>query len=97
LELSQNALDIGLAVRTLEGTDVKGVGPDIGTLVTLDGVKDKDPAAILAALGELEAYGYFRVSRCIASPRPGVPKELLGVAKVAILEPLQALFDGMGV
>jgi hypothetical protein len=48
-------------------------------------------------LEELEANGYFRVSRCIGNPRPGVPKELLSIAKVAILEPLQVLFDDMGI
>lgn len=94
--LSDDALDIGYAVRLHEGADVKGVGPDTATLVTLERVAAKEPAAIRSALEELERYGLFRVSYCIGTPRPGVPNALRDIAGVSILEPMQQMFDDMG-
>lgn len=95
VHLSESALRIAWAVRAHEGADVKGVGPSIEVLLTLDGVSDMPPSDVLAALEELGAYGYFRVSTCIAAPRDGVPKELLGIAKVAINESMQELLDDL--
>jgi hypothetical protein len=95
MTLSKDALDIGYAVRLREGADVKGVGPDIATLVTLDLVSTKEPAAIRSALDELDRSGMFHVSYCIGVPRPGVPNELRDIAGVSILEPMQQMFDDM--
>lgn len=96
MDLSHDALDIGYAVREHEGADVKGVGPDTATLITLERVVGKEPAAIRAALDELERYGLFRISYCIGTKRPGVPSELRDIAGVSILEPMQQMFDDMG-
>jgi len=93
--LTDDALDIGYAVRLHEGADVKGVGPDTVTLMTLDLIATKEPATIRAALEELERYGLFHVSYCIGTPRPGVPRELRDIAGVSILEPMQQMFDDM--
>lgn len=93
--LSKDALDIGYAVRLHVGADVKGVGPDIATLLTLDLVAGKTPAAIRSALEELDRYGMFHVSYCIGVPRPGVPNELRDIVGVSILEAMQQKFDDM--
>ncbi len=96
MHFSHDALDIALAVRRHEGPDVKGVGPDTATLLSLGSLGEKEPRAVRAALEELEQQGMFRVSRCIGTDRPGVPPELRDIAKVAILEPMQQLLDEMG-
>jgi hypothetical protein len=95
MHLSDDALDIGYAVRLYEGADVKGVGPDTALLLSLDRVAGKEPSAIRAALKELERYGMFHVSWCIGTDRPGVPRELRDIAGVSILEPMQQMFDDM--
>jgi len=95
MKLTHDALDIGYAVRLHEGADVKGVGPDTATLLSLERVSDKEPGAIRAALEELERYGMFRVSYCIGTDRPGIPRELRDIAGVSIMEPMQQMFDDM--
>jgi hypothetical protein len=96
MNLSHDALDVAYALRMVEGSDVVGVGPDIATLVQLDKVAGKSGSDIRIALNELQTCGLIRISGCIGTPREGVPKELRDVAKVSILEPLQQMFDEMG-
>ena len=97
MQLSKDALDVGYALREHEGSDVVGVGPDTATLIGLDRIAGKSGDALRAALDELESCGLIRISYCIGTLRPGIPKELRDIAGVSILEPLQAMFDEMGI
>ncbi len=91
--LSDNALDVALALRKYIGADTTGVGPEIAKLVTL---VEKAGAELLSALNELEQLGFVRVNRGQGKLHLGIPKELRGIVGVAVLEPLQVYLDELG-
>jgi hypothetical protein len=93
--LSDDAFKIAIAVRQFLTPDKQGIGPDIGQLLSLDGVKDMPPPDIARALDELNRYGYIDVIRGVGERRQGIPEELRGIAGVTILEPLQQLLDSL--
>lgn len=81
------ALAIIMAVRDIEGPDVKGVGPDIEKLKAHQFMADYDDAQILAGAQQAERLGWIKVQAAIGKPIIGV----------TILEPGQAYLDDLAV
>lgn len=85
------------ALRDIEGPDVKGVGPDLLTLLGHEMLMNEDPHDILRGIEEAERFGFVSAQRGIASgPRPGYPDRPAGlrpIFAVYILEAGQAYLD----
>ena len=81
------ALAIIMAVRDLEGPDVKGVGPDIEKLKAHQFMADYDDAQILAGAQQAERLGWINLEAALGKPIIGV----------TILETGQAYLDDMAV
>lgn len=81
------ALAIIMAVREMEGPDVKGVGPDIDKLKAHELIAPLDDAQILAGAKEAERLGWINIDSAIGKP-------ILGVS---ILESAQSYLDEMDV
>ena len=81
------ALAILMAVRDIEGADVKGVGPDIEKLKAHKFMADLSDAQILAGAQQAERRGWIRLQAALGKPIIGV----------TILEAGQTHLDDMGV
>lgn len=79
------ALAIIMAVREMEGPDVKGVGPDIEKLKAHEFMADLSDNQILAGAQQAERLGWINLQRALGKPIIGV----------TILEPGQAYLDDM--
>jgi hypothetical protein len=79
------ALAIIMAVRGIEGADVKGVGPDIDSLKAHEFMADFDDAQILAGAQQAERLGWINLQAALGKPTIGV----------TILEAGQAYLDAM--
>ncbi|MEO0751229.1 MAG: hypothetical protein AAFU41_15135 [Pseudomonadota bacterium] len=79
------ALAIIMAVREMEGPDVKGVGPDIEKLKAHEFMADLSDDQILAGAQQAERLGWINLQRALGKPIIGV----------TILEPGQAYLDDM--
>ena len=79
------ALAIIMAVREMEGPDVKGVGPDIEKLKAHEFMADLSDDQILAGAQQAERLGWSNLQRALGKPIIGV----------TILEPGQAYLDDM--
>lgn len=84
---SDVALAIIMAVRDIEGADVKGVGPDIEKLKANELMADLSDAQILAGAQQAERRGWIRLQAALGKPIIGV----------TILEAGQAYLDDMAV
>ena len=81
------ALAIIMAVRDIEGADVKGVGPDIEKLKAHEFMADLSDAQILAGAQQAERLGWINLQVALGKPIIGV----------TILEAGQAYLDDMAV
>lgn len=85
----QNSYDVALAiimaVRDIEGADVKGVGPDIDKLKAHEFMADFDDAQILSGAQQAERLGWIRLQAALGKPIIGV----------TILEAGQTYLDDM--
>ena len=81
------ALAIIMAVREIEGPDVKGVGPDIEKLQAHKLMADLSEAQILAGAQQAERLGWIKMQAALGKPIIGV----------TILEAGQAYLDDMAV
>lgn len=79
------ALAIIMAVRDIEGPDVKGVGPDIDKLKAHEFMSELTDAQILAGAKQAERLGWINLDAAIGKPIIGV----------SILEAGQAYLDDM--
>ena len=79
------ALAIIMAVREMEGPDVKGGGPDIEKLKAHEFMADLSDDQILAGAQQAERLGWINLQRALGKPIIGV----------TILEPGQAYLDDM--
>ena len=79
------ALAIIMAVREMEGPDVKGVGPDIEKLKAHEFMADLSDDQILAGAQQAERLGWITLQRALGKPIIGV----------TILAPGQAYLDDM--
>ena len=93
--LSDNAMNLAMDIRSREGADRIGVGPDVNQLVELWG--SRDPAALRPAIDELERLGFIRVDKAIGSSSVGVSADynVQSVAGIAITETLQEYLDNV--
>lgn len=82
------------AIRSLVGSDVKGVGPGLAELLQHQLLLDESAAEIMAGLQEAERFRLIRVDRGMpAGPTLGIPNELRNIAGVSIIEAGQEYLD----
>lgn len=79
------ALAIIMAVRDMEGPDVKGVGPDIEKLKAHEFMADRNDAQILAGAQQAERLGWINLEAALVKPIVGV----------TILEAAQSYLDDL--
>ncbi|MEM8803913.1 MAG: hypothetical protein AAGF55_15410 [Pseudomonadota bacterium] len=79
------ALAIIMAVRDMEGPDVKGVGPDIEKLKAHEFMADLNDAQILARAQQAERLGWINLEAALGKPIIGV----------TILEAAQSYLDDL--
>lgn len=93
--LSDNAIELAMALRQHVGADKSGVGPSVPRLVELWG--SRNPAALRPAIDELERWGFIRVDKGIGSSSTGIPTDysVRGIVGVAITEALQEYLDNL--
>ena len=85
----QNPYDVALviimAVRDMEGPDVKGVGPDIEKLKAHEFMADLNDTQILAGAQQAERLGWINLEAALGNPIIGV----------TILEAAQSYLDDL--
>ncbi|WP_300074491.1 hypothetical protein [uncultured Ruegeria sp.] len=85
------------AIRDTVGSDVKGVGPELRSLLQHRLLVEQNPDEILFGIQEAERFELVRVDRGIpVGPRPGIPSkpaELQSIVSVNILEAGQVYLD----
>ena len=79
------ALAIIMAVREMEGPDVKGVGPDIEKLKAHEFMADLSDDQILAGAQQAERLGWINLEAALGKPIIGV----------TILEAAQSYLDDL--
>ena len=88
-DVYQNPYDVALAiimaVRDMEGPDVKGVGPDIEKLKAHEFMADLNDAQILARAQQAERLGWINLEAALGKPIIGV----------TILEAAQSYLDDL--
>lgn len=92
--MSDSAKAIGWGLRQSVGVDAKGVGPDTPQLLKL--FPSVEPAALRAAVDELEEMGLVHVQRAIGIAIDGIPREFRGIVGVLVTEDMQVYFDDLG-
>ena len=85
------------AIRDIVGSDVKGVGPELGVLLQHKLLVEQSSVEVLSGIQEAERFHFVKVERGIpVGPRPGIPSKPAGlqsIVSVNILEAGQAYLD----